>query len=339
MDPPVEVSPSPPCDITAANSEQKSSRGAYRSRCKPSGARPFETGVQEAAPPAEPLREPCQFDYDRARYPFAELVAEALGLSDPTALTTLHETSDGRKAQAHPPRAGQCAFRRRWRTWLDSEPGARARLNAMFRAFVEGEVARHFGEPVVYQADPTLRVHIAGTGRALGVPHCDADYFHQPAELNYWLPLTVCWGANTLWCETRRGAADYAPFEMAGPGRYQRFWGNQLRHFTQPNDTGSTRVSFDLRCVPLSLFVQDWKAPKGNVPFALGFYYCSTAEGAAAQGAEARAAARAPPAPRPTMVWLAARLAGAVRAAAGVARRVAMIITALVAVVASWPQC
>lgn len=114
----------------------------------------------------------------------------------------LHETSDGRKAQAHPPRAGQCAFRRRWRTWLDSESGARARLNAMFRAFVEGEVARHFGEPVVYQArchtchghtyhgyvlrepvvhqaDPTLRVHIAGTGRALGVPHVDADYFHQ----------------------------------------------------------------------------------------------------------------------------------------------------------------
>ncbi len=34
-------------------------------------------------------------------------------------------------------------------------------------------------EPVVHQADPTLRVHIAGTGRALGVPHVDADYFHQ----------------------------------------------------------------------------------------------------------------------------------------------------------------
>ena len=94
MEPPVEVSPSPPCDATAANSEQKSSRGAYRSRCKPSGARPFETGVQEAAPPAEPLREPCQFDYDRARYPFAELVAEALGLSDPIVLATLARCPD-----------------------------------------------------------------------------------------------------------------------------------------------------------------------------------------------------------------------------------------------------
>ena len=84
----VEVSPSPPCDATAAKSEQKGARGAYRSRCKPSEARPFETGVQEATPLAEQLREPCQFDYDRARYPFAELVAEALGLSDPTALAT-----------------------------------------------------------------------------------------------------------------------------------------------------------------------------------------------------------------------------------------------------------
>ena len=84
----MEVSPSPPCDATAAKSEQKGSRGAYRSRRKPSEARPFETGVQEATPLAEQLREPCQFDYDRARYPFAELVAEALGLSDPTALAT-----------------------------------------------------------------------------------------------------------------------------------------------------------------------------------------------------------------------------------------------------------
>ena len=84
----MEVSPSPPCDATAAKSEQKGSRGAYRSRCKPSEARPFETGVQQATPLAEQLREPCQFDYDRARYPFAELVAEALGLSDPTALAT-----------------------------------------------------------------------------------------------------------------------------------------------------------------------------------------------------------------------------------------------------------
>ena len=134
---------------------------------------------------------------------------------------TLHETPEGRKAQAHPPRAGQDPFRRRWRTWLDRSPDGKARLTAMTRAFVEAQVVTHFGEPAVYQAEPTLRVHLAGTGRSLGVPHVDADYFHQPGELNWWLPLTPCWGSNTLWCESEPGAADYAPFELRGPGSYR----------------------------------------------------------------------------------------------------------------------
>ena len=248
-----------------------------RTRRKQAGERPVV-----AVPPA--ICEPATRQYDRERCPFAELVVEALGVESLEALTTLHDTKDGRKAQAHPPRAGQDNFRRRWRCWLDQDPSARARLDAMVREFVEAEVVSHFGEPAVYQAEPTLRVHLAGTGRALGVPHVDADYFHQPGEVNWWLPLTPCWGSNTLWCESAPGAADYTPFELPGAGSYRRFWGNQLRHYTLPNETGSTRVSLDLRAVPLSLFVPDWASPKGTVPFALGFYYRSTAEEAEQAG-------------------------------------------------------
>ena len=248
-----------------------------RARRKQVGERPVVV-----VPPA--ICEPATSQYDRVRCPFAELVLEALGVDSLEALSTLHETKDGRKAQAHPPRAGQDNFRRRWRCFLDQDPSARARLDAMVRDFVEAEVVRHFGEPAVYQAEPTLRVHLAGTGRALGVPHVDADYFHQPGEVNWWLPLTPCWGSNTLWCESAPDAADYAPFELPGAGSYRRFWANQLRHYTLPNETGSTRVSLDLRAVPLSLFVPDWASPKGSVPFALGFYYRSTAEDAEQAG-------------------------------------------------------
>ena len=60
-----------------------------------------------------------------------------------------------------------------------------------------------------------------------------------------------------LRCQGGCGIAVGRRYLVITPPR--RFWGNQLRHFTQPNDTGSTRVSFDLRCVPLSLFVHDWK--------------------------------------------------------------------------------
>ena len=244
-----------------------------RVRRKQGGERPLVV-----VPPA--LCEPATSHYDRVRCPFAELVVEALSVNSLEALTVLHNIKDGRKAQAHPPRAGQDSFRRRWRCWLDQEPSARSRLDAMVRKFVEVVVVRHFGEPAVYQAEPTLRVHLAGTGRALGVPHVDADYFHQPGEVNWWLPLTPCWGSNTLWCESAPGAGDYAAFELPGAGSCRRFWGNKLRHYTLPNETGATRVSLDLRAVPLSLFVPDWASPKGSVPFALGFYYRSTAEDA-----------------------------------------------------------
>ena len=36
-----------------------------------------------------------------------------------------------------------------------------------------------------------------------------------------------------------------------------RFWGNQCRHYTDPNRTDSTRVSFDFRVVPRQLWRGD----------------------------------------------------------------------------------
>ena len=84
--------------------------------------RPCPEQKDAGLPPAS-LQEAASCEYDRSRYPFAELVAEALGLSDIADLSTLHDTKEGRKAQANPPRAGQCSFRRRWRAWLDGTDG------------------------------------------------------------------------------------------------------------------------------------------------------------------------------------------------------------------------
>ena len=84
-------------------------------------------------------------------------------------------------------------------------------------------------------------------------PHCDADYFHDANEINYWVPLTRVGGCNSLWSESAPGAGDYAPFE-AGPGEAVRFYGNRCRHYTVPNDGGGVRVSFDFRVIPSALF-------------------------------------------------------------------------------------
>ena len=42
----------------------------------------------------------------------------------------------------------------------------------------------------MYQSEPSLRVHLSNT-RALGTRHCDAQYFHQPNEINFWMPVVA----------------------------------------------------------------------------------------------------------------------------------------------------
>ena len=42
---------------------------------------------------------------------------------------------------------------------------------------------------IYFQTSPCLRMNAPSKSRATH-PHCDAMYFHQPAQINYWLPLT-----------------------------------------------------------------------------------------------------------------------------------------------------
>jgi hypothetical protein len=51
---------------------------------------------------------------------------------------------------------------------------------------------------VMCQVKPNFRCHIPGTGHLLVHTHRDADYHHQPNEVNFWMPLTPCFGANTV---------------------------------------------------------------------------------------------------------------------------------------------
>ena len=168
----------------------------------------------------------------------------------------LHETPAGIHAQKNPPRSGHDPFRRRFITYITTQPEARRRLDDIIRRFVATRVRAALGarwEHYVYQVEPSMRVHLAGC-RALGIRHSDSDYYHQPNEINMWIPLVErVWGSNSLYCESSPGAADFAPFE-ATRGQFVRFYGNQAVHYTVTNTTDVTRVSFDLRLVPKPLF-------------------------------------------------------------------------------------
>lgn len=71
----------------------------------------------------------------------------------------------------------------------------------------------------------------------LGPIHSDAEYGHQPGEINFWLPLTELSPKATLWSESAPQKGDFAPF-LPKVGEVVRFHGAVCRHFaattTQP---------------------------------------------------------------------------------------------------------
>jgi hypothetical protein len=67
------------------------------------------------------------------------------------------------------------------------------------------------------------------------------------------VPLTRVSGSNSLHVESAPGLGDFRALEL-GYGECFRFNGNRCRHYTEPNASGATRVSFDLRMLPESLW-------------------------------------------------------------------------------------
>ena len=118
-------------------------------------------------------------------------------------------------------------------------------------------------ESVLYQAVPVLRVSHPST-KCMGKMHTDyVSNNHQPAELNFWIPLCRAFGNNTLYVESAPGVGDFVPIELSH-GQGMRFWGNQVRHHAVVNDTDTTRVSLDLRAMAKHTFNADFVDRRGQ---------------------------------------------------------------------------
>lgn len=131
---------------------------------------------------------------------------------------------------------------------------------------------------LVYQAMPSLRVHMPQV-KPVGIPHTDADYFHQPGEVNFWWPVDCdVHDSNSLFAESEPKKGDFRPFR-AKYGECVKFYGNKCRHYTVPNETETTRVSLDIRVIPMEFYVDDWSKPPTRkmaepvVPFRLGGFF------------------------------------------------------------------
>lgn len=233
------------------------------------------------SPLPKKLQEARIINYDTNQYPFKEAIADILNAS-PADLATIHETKEGKLALADElagsnkrKRGKQPHFLRLWTS--SGQTPARERFNRILHQFVDQFVSLHMGTEgqaaeVAYQREPTFRV-VMPSGQEYGYRHCDADYHHPPAEVNWWLPVTEVFGSNTLHTESEPGKGDFSPVELKY-GQVLRFYGNLCQHFAVPNISGKSRVSFDLRVLSVAHHDNRWTDRLGRESlFKVGAYY------------------------------------------------------------------
>ena len=228
-------------------------------------------------------------EYDSSKYDWNSLLTDLLHTpewaSSNRPIHVIHKTRDGETngLPAEPPRWRKLthAFRHAgWKmppAWAKAlRPGEEKRsftllqketyyLNFLeaYKAFVTNEIAPTCGDPngVVFQSPPTIRVAMPSKAPTIQL-HCDSQYDrHQSGEINFWVPVGKVFGFNCLRVESKPNAADYIPIELT-EHEYLRFDGYNCRHFTVPNDTDYTRISFDFRVVPVSLYKEFTSANK-----------------------------------------------------------------------------
>ncbi|MEK9173745.1 MAG: hypothetical protein AAB845_00575 [Patescibacteria group bacterium] len=149
-------------------------------------------------------------------------------------------------------------------------------FHELYRGLIARVVASSFAseEWIAYQVIPSFRVHLPDN-LAVGEFHRDTDYSHPETEVNFWLPLTEARDTSVFWVESQSGLGDYAPAaKVLQPGEIFQFDGAHLRHGDVLNKTGLTRVSFDFRIIPGSLYQgSEKKTINSGMRYVLGEYY------------------------------------------------------------------
>jgi hypothetical protein len=109
-----------------------------------------------------------------------------------------------------------------------------------------------------YQRPPSVRIQPPDPS-AFCRAHRDAEFGHQPGELNFWMPLTdPALTQTTLWVESRPDLTDFHPMNLTH-GEIGAFHGTLCHHHVPPNTSACTRVSLDFRIGIGCYFDVDWQ--------------------------------------------------------------------------------
>ena len=215
-----------------------------------------------------------KYRYDTKKYPFREMVCDLFSVKN---LEQIHQSKphwvrdDYKKMYIDTENTTDFhnAFYEKLNdNWIE--------LYETYDKFVHEEIWKSVGEKFHYQYLPSFRVQLPDKNQAVHTWHFDSDPLHKHpiGEINVWLPLTECFGNNSMWIESEPFKLDFKPFD----GGYGDFWlnnGNVCLHGNKPNDTGQTRMSFDFRLIPLTKYDPNYSTTSANKSskFIVGEYY------------------------------------------------------------------
>lgn len=206
-----------------------------------------------------------KYKYDIVKYPFKQLIQEALRVDE---LDLLHSDSPVFSREKDQSTVLHQRFYELART---------DEFQYIYRLFLKMEIKPLYSENIVYQAIPTFRVSFPNN-IAVGEFHKDKDYRDKNwaeavMEDNFYLPLTDAYDTNTIWVESYEDSGKYSPMNCNN-GEFIQWDGSNLKHGNKINLTGFSRVSFDFRVMPKSSYLPSKKASiNTHTEFKLGGYY------------------------------------------------------------------
>jgi len=125
-----------------------------------------------------------------------------------------------------------------------------------------------FPEAAAIGCDPNDPENIVGL-------HCDSNFGHNENEMNFVVPITKMFSTNSIYYEpTIDSQIDPIHFEnlVLEPNEFLQAYFNKLKHCNRINDTNRTRISFDIRIIPYSKYMENLDFFEGT-KFELSKYY------------------------------------------------------------------
>jgi len=139
-------------------------------------------------------------------------------------------------------------------------------------------------DKLVVQATPNIRISLPNftaigayendKDEIIGL-HSDSDFGHFEGEINYVVPITKMFDSNSIYYEPFVNSnVDYRYYRSINlqENEFCMAYFNKLKHYNKKNSTGKTRISFDLRVIPYSKYMENYSFFE-NTKFELGKYF------------------------------------------------------------------